>query len=92
MTDSKIVAGAGGTTFAGPDAVALFQAAALKTGIRLLSKGICPRRGWTMTKALRSATVYTGQTYRRTEHERACCDLKVWIETMRSALPVEHGS
>jgi len=75
--------------FAGTDAVTLFKALALATGIRLLSRGIRPRPGWTMTKALAAATVYTGQKYKRTEHERAQADLRTWIETMKSALPTE---
>jgi hypothetical protein len=35
------------------------------------------------------ATQCTGQTYKRTEIERARADLKVWIATMKSALPTE---
>lgn len=89
MTVSSITHGPGGTMFAGPDAVAVFQVAALSSGIGLLAKGICPRRGWTMTKALAKASEFTGQKYKRTEHERARADLKVWIETMKSAIPTE---
>lgn len=89
MTESSIIHGPGGTMFAGPDAVAVFQAAALSSGIGLMAKGIRPQRGWTMTKALAKASEYTGQKYKRTEHERARADLKVWIETMKSAIPTE---
>lgn len=64
MSDSRIeYHGNGGATFVGPDAVRVFQAAALSSGIGLLSKGIVPRRGWTMTRALAAATAYTGRKY-----------------------------
>ena len=95
MSESKITYDREGqaTAFVGPDAVAVFQAAALATGIRLMAKGIRPHRSWTSMKvALAQATRYTGQAYKRTEHERACADLKTWIETMKSALPTEVRS
>jgi hypothetical protein len=82
----------GGMSFSGPDAVELFRAATLKSALGLLSKGIRPTRGLTMTKALKMVTEYTGQTYKRSvaEAERARTDLTVWIETMKSAIPVER--
>ena len=93
MSDSSIThRSGGGITFAGPDAVRVYQAAALSTGIGLLAAGIKPRRDWTMTRALAACKQYTGQTYRRTEHERARRDLRVWIETMKSAIPTEVRS
>lgn len=89
MADSSITYSKGGTMFAGPDAVAVFQAAALSSGIGLLQVGIKPRRDWTMTKALAKATEFTGVKYKRGEAVKARADLKVWIETMKSALPTE---
>lgn len=93
MTESRIIHhDGGGVTFVGPDAVRVFQAAALSTGIGLLSRGIKPRRDWTMKRALAAVTPYTGRTYKRTEWAQAQADLKVWIETMKSAIPTEVGS
>ena len=103
MSESKITYNQDGSalSFEGPEAVAVFQAAALMTGIRLMSKGIRPHRSWTSMKvALAQATRYTGQTYRyvgsaeakRDEVNRACGDLRTWIETMKSALPTEVRS
>ena len=90
MTDSSITYSKnGGTMFAGPDAVAVFQAAALASGIGLLQVGIKPRRDWTMTKALAKASQYTGIKYKRTEADKARSDLKHWISLMKSALPTE---
>lgn len=90
MIESVITTGRGGTMFAGPDAVELFRAATLQSAIKLLKVGIMPTRGMTSAKAFKLVTPYTGQTYKRGEHDRAMADLKVWIETMKSAIPVEH--
>ena len=77
--------------FAGPDAVALFQAAALRSGLGLMAVGIKPHRSWTSLKvALAKATSYTGQTYAgKKDIERARADLKVWCDTMKAMIPQE---
>jgi hypothetical protein len=92
MDDSYISHGKGGTMFSGPDAVRLFQAMSLHAGLGLLKAGIKPTRDWTITKALHAAAQYTGKTYKRTEIDRARIDLKIWIDTMRSALPIERSN
>lgn len=70
--------------------VDIYQAAALRAGIRLMSVGIKPHRSWTsMTAALRMATHYTGRTYKRGEHEQARKDLGIWIEIMKAAADKE---
>lgn len=91
MTESSITYNAKGDAvcFAGPDAVELYRAAVLNSAIGLLSKGIRPARGMTMTKALAMATRYTGRTYKRTEHEQARNDINIWVQTMKLALPSE---
>lgn len=73
--------------FSGKDAVEVFRAATLASALGLLSKGICPTRGFTAKKAFAMVKEYTGQTYKRGEFDRARSDLKVWIETMKSAIP-----
>ena len=90
MTDSRITVTKGGTVFDGPDAVELYRAAVLKSALGLLKAGITPTRGLTKTKALAMCERYTGQKYKRSEFDRARNDLTVWIETMKSAIPVEH--
>jgi hypothetical protein len=89
MTDSYISHGKGGTVFAGADAIRLFTAVTVRSAIGMLKKGIKPSRHWTMTKALRMATSYSGKTYKRTEADRAMADLTLWIDAMRCALPIE---
>ncbi len=77
-------------SFSGHDAVEIYRAATLASALGLLSKGICPTRGLTRRKALAMCERYTGQHYRNTvaEIERARADLRVWVQTMKSALPV----
>ena len=88
MTDSYISTGSGGTCFSGPDAMRLFDAIALRSGIKLLEKGVKPARGWTMKLALLRVGDFTGKRYTRSQCYNAIDDLTIWIETMRAALPV----
>lgn len=77
------------TSYVGPDATHLFRAKMLRSAIKLHHKtGMIPIRGVTITKMFAIAKQYTGQNYKRGEHERAISDLTVWIETMLSALPI----
>jgi hypothetical protein len=80
----------GGMCFAGPDATRLYAAMQIKSFIGLYQKcGMIPTRGMTITRMLEAATRYTGQTYKRGQASKAMDDLTIWIETMKSALPVE---
>lgn len=75
--------------YIGHDATQLFRVRMLKSAIELHKKmGLIPTRGATITKMFAMAGQYTGQKYKRGEHDRAASDLRVWIETMLSALPV----
>jgi hypothetical protein len=90
MTENSTITvwkGSAGVTFAGPDAVELFRASALRVALELLAVGIIPAKGLTKRKALAMASKYTGRTYKEVPEARA--DLKVWIETMKSAIPTE---
>src|SRR4051812_28662227 len=87
--NSQISVSPGGTCFEGRDGVALFRAIALRSGLRLYAKtGMRPNRMWTPTAMLQAATGYTGQKYRRGQHEKAAADLTLWIDAMRAAIPV----
>jgi hypothetical protein len=91
-TESKIVVGADGTTFVGPDAVNLFRATALWSALRLCAKtGMIPNRAWTKTAMLNMATEYTGQKYRRGQFGKASEDVKLWIDAMKAAIPIEQS-
>lgn len=76
-------------SFSGPDAVECYRVALLMQSLSLMSKGIKPTRGFTWKKAFAMAKTYTGQDYKRSEWEKAKADLKVWLETMKSAIPTE---
>lgn len=90
MTDSHITYSAkgNGVHFVGPDAVELFRVACLASAMGLYKAKINPGRGcMTGPQALKDATRYTGVSYKRGEYDLARADLKVWIETMKSAIP-----
>ena len=89
--DSYISHSPSGTMFCGPDAVRLQQAITLRSAIKMyvMSSGqIIPTRGMGITKMLALATTITGLKYKRTQTAEAMRDLHIWIETMKSALPI----
>lgn len=88
MDESSIIVSEGGTTFDGPDAVRLYHAIMVRLTLRMLIKGIRPTRGATIGKCLKFTSKYTGTTYKRNQAELAIADLTIWIETMKSALPI----
>jgi hypothetical protein len=90
MDDSRIEVSRAGTTFVGSDATRLYAAVSLRSGLKLLKAGIKPNRAWSKTAALAAATRCTGKTYKLNAIDDAITDLSVWIETMKSALPVER--
>ena len=97
MNDSYISHSPSGTMFCGPDAVRLQQAITLRSAIKMyvMSSGqIIPTRGMGITKMLKLAGGVTGKTYKRSQTAEAQQDLHIWIETMKSALPIfeEHLS
>lgn len=61
--------------FSGEGAVDIFRIRVLMSSLKLLEKGIRPTRGVTLTYALKLATEYTGQKYKRTEAAKAREDL-----------------
>lgn len=79
------------TSYVGHDATQLFRVKMLRSSVKLHMKtGMIPTRGVTITKMFKMAQEYTGQKYKRGEHERCIAALDVWISTMQSALPIIH--
>lgn len=79
----------GGTAFVGPDAVALFRARTIASGLKLYAKtGMTPNRAWTISAMLKAAGKITGQTYKRGTAEQAAADLTIWADAMTAAIPV----
>ena len=90
MTDSHITYNSkgNGVSFVGPDAVELFRVACLASAMGLYKAKISPGPGcMTGPQALKDATRYTGIAYKRGEYDQARSDLKIWIATMKSAIP-----
>ena len=86
---SEVVVGPGGTTFAGPDGVALYRAMALRSGLAMYARsGMRPNWVWTPSAMLAAAGGVTGKVYKRGQYEVAADDLQVWIEAMKAAIPV----
>jgi len=92
MNDSYLVVNkdAKVTSYIGKDATHLFRAKMIKHGLvgwqRFKMK---PSRGVTVTRMLAAASEYTGKKYKTREVAEAIADMDIWINTMRSALPVE---
>jgi hypothetical protein len=89
--NSYISVGPHGSTFSGPDAVRLQQAITLRSAIKMYvasSGQIIPTRGMGITKMLALTSTITGKKYKRTQTAEAQADLHIWIETMKSALPI----
>ena len=87
--DSYIHHTSNGTTYSGPDAVRLQQAITLRSAITLYRAcGVIPTRGMGIVNMLKLATTITSKTYKRTQSAQAEADLHIWIETMKSALPI----
>lgn len=82
----------GGVTLAGPDAVNLYRAVVLCSGLKFYAKTRMKlTRHATGPVMLSMATEYTGKTYKRGQYEQAAADVKVWIDTMKMALPVSES-
>jgi hypothetical protein len=87
--DSFIQTGIGGTSFVGPDAVALFQATVLRSAIEFyLKTKMLTNRAYTPTAMRAAASRITGKPYKRTELAKAAADLVTWCDAMKAALPV----
>lgn len=89
--NSAIILVSGSVIFAGPDGVALFKAIGLRAMLKVVKDGAAAS-GLSGTKVLALCREYTGKKYRRGAYDVAVADMTVWIENMKSALPVEVRS
>lgn len=91
MSESRIETSNGNAVgFVGPDATNLFRAVMLRASIKLFADtGMRPTRGVGMRQMLDMATGYSGKPYNgRAGLALAMADLDIWINNMRSALPI----
>lgn len=91
MQDSAIIISSHSTTFAGPDAVALFRVKTIRSAIKLhKATGMMMTRGATITKMLGEVTKLTGKRYTgATKHDAAMADLDQHIAALTCAMPIE---
>ena len=87
---TKSIVGEGGTSFAGPDAVALYRAMAIRNAIGLyLKTGMKANRAYTPTNMRAAAGQITGKSYRgRSGLIVAEADLTECINSVKTAMPV----
>jgi hypothetical protein len=91
VSDSSINIHPGGTTYSGPDAVALYRARMLASSLRLYARtSIRPTRTVGPARMLQLATEITRKKYKRGEYLRAADDVLLWADTMLAALPIER--
>ena len=88
MTDTEIKMLPGGGVVLTGEATELYRAMVLDAALGLLKRGVTPTKGLTGKQALAMVQRYTGKQYKRGQFDVARADLKVWIETMKSSIPV----
>lgn len=75
-------------SFVGADAVSLFRAATIASGLRLYAAtGMKPSRAYTPSAMLAAAAGITGKRYKRCEYLKAAADVSLWCQEMKTALP-----
>lgn len=89
QTSEVVLHKGGGATYAGPDAMHLMRAIHLASFLKLYAKTkMRPTRTVSGPMMLTMATEFTGKTYKRGQYEQAAADVRVWIDTMKAAIPV----
>jgi hypothetical protein len=88
MNDSQVTISNGGVMYSGPDAVNLARAITVRSALKLAKVGLSIR-GANKTQLLKIASEYTDRQYKRGQYDLAISDITVWIETMKTAMPVE---
>ncbi len=73
-----------GQSFSGSD-VNIFAVTSLAMGMRLYAKtGMKPSRSWTPTNMLKTASTYTGKTYKRGQFAQAAADLLAYADVLKA--------
>lgn len=94
MQDSYVKITPSATVYVG-DAVHLMRAKTIQVGIEMYIRTngrMLMTRTATIGNLLKAATSITHKAYKvrtKTDHAQAVEDLRVWIETLKAALPVE---
>lgn len=89
-SNGRIIHHDGGTTFAGPDAVAVYRAIAISSALRLYARtGIKANRAYTPTAMLRVASEYLGHPFKRGQYAEASEALREWAQKAREGMDVD---
>jgi hypothetical protein len=87
--ESFIQHNAGGTSFVGRDAVALYRATVIAQGLEMYAKHkMRLTRSASPTDLLVMASALTGKVYKRGQYLTAAADVRIWCNAMRAALPI----
>lgn len=69
------------TTFSGPAAVSVYQAAVVKSALKLYAKtGMKANRAYTPKNMMATASAITGKKFKARDYEGAIKALEEWIE------------
>lgn len=89
MNDQITFHESGAVSITGRDAMTYYQAVQLHASMSLFVRtGLRPTRGVGGRAMLAMAGAITGKPYKARQYAAALTDLRVWISTMRAALPV----
>lgn len=86
----RIIHHDGGTTFAGPDAVAVYRAITISSALRLYAHtGIKANRAYTPSAMLEVAAEITGKHFKRGQYAEASQALREWARKAREGMDVD---
>lgn len=86
--ESSIKHHAGGTMFAGREAVDVFRGIVIANALEFYAKtGMKVNRAYTPTAMLGAAKGITGKTYKRGQYAAAAADIREAVRIARAAIP-----
>lgn len=87
---NSIETNAGGTMFAGPQAVNVFRATAIASALRFYAKtGMKMNRAYTPKAMMAAASQITGQTFKARDYAAAAEALRAWATAQAAAIKTE---
>lgn len=92
MDPSRITIHEGGAVIYTGDATRLFQAKAIRAGLRACKIGMRVNRAYTPSACLRTAGNIVGKTFKRGQYDEAIVALDEWINACVASMPVENMS
>lgn len=82
----------GGMSFVGPDAVKVYQATVIASGLRLYAKcGIKPNRAYTPSAMMAMATALKGGKFKARDYLTAAEALTIWAHSQAEAIHAHNA-